>query len=99
MLADFKFLSQLQYVDSLLKQKILEQEGVMKQPRRACTLPNYPKGNQNILGKVSFLTGSLLNEFYWFQKAVMMKNYPMTTSSNRAINRGIKRLSEVAGLL
>ncbi|XP_030908704.2 structural maintenance of chromosomes flexible hinge domain-containing protein 1 [Melopsittacus undulatus] len=45
----------LQYVDSLIKQKMLDQEGVMKQPRRTCTLPNYPKGNQDILGKIAHL--------------------------------------------
>ncbi|XP_065524143.1 structural maintenance of chromosomes flexible hinge domain-containing protein 1 isoform X1 [Lathamus discolor] len=45
----------LQYVDSLIKQKMLDQEGVMKQPRRTCTLPNYPKGSQDILGKIAHL--------------------------------------------
>ncbi|KAM6135520.1 structural maintenance of chromosomes flexible hinge domain-containing protein 1 isoform 2-T2 [Pterocles gutturalis] len=45
----------LQYVDSLIKQKMQDQEGLMKQPRRTCTLPNYPKGNQDILGKISHL--------------------------------------------
>jgi len=62
-LLTLNFNSQLQYVDSLIKQKMLDQEGVMKQPRRTCTLPNYPKGNQDILGKVSFPSKSLLMSF------------------------------------
>ncbi|EMP31056.1 Structural maintenance of chromosomes flexible hinge domain-containing protein 1 [Chelonia mydas] len=45
----------LQYVDSLIKQKMLEQEGVKKSPRRSCTLSNYPKDNQDILGKIAHL--------------------------------------------
>ncbi|XP_068023001.1 structural maintenance of chromosomes flexible hinge domain-containing protein 1 isoform X2 [Melanerpes formicivorus] len=42
----------LQFVDSLIKQKLLDQEGLRKQPRRTCTLPNYPKGNPDVLGKI-----------------------------------------------
>uniref|UniRef100_A0A8C3TGG1 Structural maintenance of chromosomes flexible hinge domain containing 1 n=1 Tax=Chelydra serpentina TaxID=8475 RepID=A0A8C3TGG1_CHESE len=44
-----------QYVDSLIKQKMLEQEGVKKSPRRSCTLSNYSKDNQDILGKIAHL--------------------------------------------
>lgn len=72
-LLTLNFNSQLQYVDSLIKQKMLDQERVMKQPRRTCTLPNYPKGNQDILGKVSFLSEPS-NEFCWFQEVVVMEN-------------------------
>ncbi|XP_074843463.1 structural maintenance of chromosomes flexible hinge domain-containing protein 1 isoform X2 [Carettochelys insculpta] len=45
----------LQYVDSLIKQKTLEQEEVKKHPRRSCTLSNYPKDNPDILGKIAHL--------------------------------------------
>uniref|UniRef100_A0A452GY34 SMC hinge domain-containing protein n=1 Tax=Gopherus agassizii TaxID=38772 RepID=A0A452GY34_9SAUR len=54
-LLTFSFNLQLQCVDSLIKQKMLEQEGVKKSPRRACTLSNYPKDNQDILGKIAHL--------------------------------------------
>uniref|UniRef100_A0A674K2A6 Structural maintenance of chromosomes flexible hinge domain-containing protein 1 n=1 Tax=Terrapene triunguis TaxID=2587831 RepID=A0A674K2A6_9SAUR len=54
-LLTFNFNLQLQYVDSFIKQKMLEQEGVKKSPRRACTLSNYPKDNQDILGKIAHL--------------------------------------------
>ncbi|XP_056679733.1 structural maintenance of chromosomes flexible hinge domain-containing protein 1 isoform X1 [Monodelphis domestica] len=46
---------QIPHVDMLLKQKISEQEGLKKQPRRSCTLPNYSKGNPDILGKIAHL--------------------------------------------
>lgn len=44
---------QLQYVDTLIKQKRSEQERINKEPRRACTLSDYAKGSQDVLGKVS----------------------------------------------
>ncbi|XP_034285438.1 structural maintenance of chromosomes flexible hinge domain-containing protein 1 isoform X2 [Pantherophis guttatus] len=45
----------LQHIDSLIKVKQTEQENILKQPRRICTLANYPKSNQDILGKISHL--------------------------------------------
>ncbi|XP_063155220.1 structural maintenance of chromosomes flexible hinge domain-containing protein 1 [Candoia aspera] len=45
----------LQHINSLIKQKQAEQEEILKQPRRTCTLANYPKGSQDILGKISHL--------------------------------------------
>lgn len=48
-------------------------------------------------GEFSFREPS--NEFCLFHRVVVIKNYPMTSSPNRVINRGIKRLSDVAGLL
>ncbi|RMC15537.1 hypothetical protein DUI87_07731 [Hirundo rustica rustica] len=79
----------LQYVDSLLKQKILEQEGVMKQPRRTCTLPNYPKGNQNILGKIAHLAQIEDNEaakvISWHLASDMDCVVTLTTEAARSI--------------
>ncbi|XP_051477778.1 uncharacterized protein LOC127385746 [Apus apus] len=34
----------------------------MKQPRQTCALPNYPKGNQDILGKIAHLAQTEDNE-------------------------------------
>ncbi|XP_053805479.1 structural maintenance of chromosomes flexible hinge domain-containing protein 1 isoform X1 [Vidua chalybeata] len=79
----------LQYVDSLLKKKMLEQEGVMKQPRRACTLPNYPKGNQDILGKIAHLAQIEDNEaakvISWHLASDMDCVVTLTTEAARSI--------------
>ncbi|XP_069476961.1 structural maintenance of chromosomes flexible hinge domain-containing protein 1 isoform X2 [Ambystoma mexicanum] len=47
--------NKLQYIESILKQKLVTRETVMKQPRRNCTLANYPKRNKDILGKIAHL--------------------------------------------
>uniref|UniRef100_A0A8C5S1N2 SMC hinge domain-containing protein n=1 Tax=Laticauda laticaudata TaxID=8630 RepID=A0A8C5S1N2_LATLA len=44
----------LQHIDSLIKLKA-EQEKILKQCRRICTLDNYPRSDQDILGKISHL--------------------------------------------
>ncbi|KAF2985243.1 hypothetical protein EK904_007557 [Melospiza melodia maxima] len=79
----------LQYVDSLLKKKVLEQEGVMKQPRRTCTLPNYPKGNQDILGKIAHLAQIEDNEaakvISWHLASDMDCVVTLTTEAARSI--------------
>ncbi|KAJ7419092.1 hypothetical protein WISP_55912 [Willisornis vidua] len=79
----------LQYVDSLLKKKILDQEGVMKQPRRTCTLPNYPKGNQDILGKIAHLAQIEDNEaakvISWHLASDMDCVVTLTTEAARSI--------------
>ncbi|KAL9869894.1 structural maintenance of chromosomes flexible hinge domain-containing protein 1 [Geothlypis trichas] len=79
----------LQYVDSLLKKKMLEQEGVMKQPRRTCTLPNYPKGNQDILGKIAHLAQIEDNEaakvISWHLASDMDCVVTLTTEAARSI--------------
>ncbi|XP_071410839.1 structural maintenance of chromosomes flexible hinge domain-containing protein 1 isoform X2 [Pithys albifrons albifrons] len=81
--------STLQYVDSLLKKKILDQEGVMKQPRRTCTLPNYPKGNQDILGKIAHLAQIEDNEaakvISWHLASDMDCVVTLTTEAARSI--------------
>ncbi|XP_028922030.1 structural maintenance of chromosomes flexible hinge domain-containing protein 1 isoform X1 [Ornithorhynchus anatinus] len=43
------------HIDALVKQKTSDLERLKKQPRRSCTLPNYPKGNPDILGKIAHL--------------------------------------------
>ncbi|KFQ51379.1 Structural maintenance of chromosomes flexible hinge domain-containing protein 1, partial [Nestor notabilis] len=79
----------LQYVDSLIKQKMLDQEGVMKQPRRTCTLPNYPKGNQDILGKIAHLAQIEDNEaakvISWHLASDMDCVVTLTTEAARSI--------------
>uniref|UniRef100_A0A8U7ME37 Structural maintenance of chromosomes flexible hinge domain-containing protein 1 n=1 Tax=Corvus moneduloides TaxID=1196302 RepID=A0A8U7ME37_CORMO len=79
----------LQYVDSLLKKKMSEQEGVMKQPRRTCTLPNYPKGNQDILGKIAHLAQIEDNEaakvISWHLASDMDCVVTLTTEAARSI--------------
>uniref|UniRef100_U3JUU2 Structural maintenance of chromosomes flexible hinge domain-containing protein 1 n=1 Tax=Ficedula albicollis TaxID=59894 RepID=U3JUU2_FICAL len=79
----------LQYVDSLIKKKMLEQEGVMKQPRRTCTLPNYPKGNQDILGKIAHLAQIEDNEaakvISWHLASDMDCVVTLTTEAARSI--------------
>ncbi|KAM6086921.1 structural maintenance of chromosomes flexible hinge domain-containing protein 1 isoform 2-T2 [Chlamydotis macqueenii] len=79
----------LQYVDSLIKQKMLDQEGVMKQPRRTCMLPNYPKGNQDILGKIAHLAQIEDNEaakvISWHLASDMDCVITLTTEAARSI--------------
>uniref|UniRef100_A0A674HNF9 Structural maintenance of chromosomes flexible hinge domain-containing protein 1 n=1 Tax=Taeniopygia guttata TaxID=59729 RepID=A0A674HNF9_TAEGU len=79
----------IQYVDSLLKKKMLEQEGVMKQPRRTCTLPNYPKGSQDILGKIAHLAQIEDNEaakvISWHLASDMDCVVTLTTEAARSI--------------
>uniref|UniRef100_A0A8B9MN43 SMC hinge domain-containing protein n=1 Tax=Accipiter nisus TaxID=211598 RepID=A0A8B9MN43_9AVES len=79
----------LQYVDSLIKQKMLDQERVMKQPRRTCTLPNYPKGNQDILGKIAHLAQIEDNEaakvISWHLASDMDCVVTLTTEAARSI--------------
>ncbi|XP_067146775.1 structural maintenance of chromosomes flexible hinge domain-containing protein 1 isoform X2 [Apteryx mantelli] len=79
----------LQYVDSLIKQKVIDQEGVMKQPRRTCTLPNYPKGNQDILGKIAHLAQIEDNEaakvISWHLASDMDCVVTLTTEAARCI--------------
>ncbi|XP_009069604.1 PREDICTED: structural maintenance of chromosomes flexible hinge domain-containing protein 1-like, partial [Acanthisitta chloris] len=79
----------LQHVDSLIKQKMLDQEGVMKQPRRTCTLPNYPKGNQDILGKIAHLAQIEDNEaakvISWHLTSDMDCVVTLTTEAARSI--------------
>ncbi|XP_030337144.1 structural maintenance of chromosomes flexible hinge domain-containing protein 1 isoform X2 [Strigops habroptila] len=79
----------LQYVDSLIKQKMLDQEGVMRQPRRTCTLPNYPKGNQDILGKIAHLAQIEDNEaakvISWHLASDMDCVVTLTTEAARSI--------------
>ncbi|KAM6350259.1 structural maintenance of chromosomes flexible hinge domain-containing protein 1 isoform 2-T2 [Podargus strigoides] len=79
----------LHYVDSLIKQKMLDQEGVMKQPRRTCTLPNYPKGNRDILGKIAHLAQIEDNEaakvISWHLASDMDCVVTLTTEAARSI--------------
>ncbi|KAK2546229.1 Smchd1 [Columba livia] len=79
----------LQYVDSVIKQKMLDQERVMKQPRRTCTLPNYPKGNQDILGKIAHLAQIEDNEaakvISWHLASDMDCVVTLTTEAARSI--------------
>uniref|UniRef100_A0A8B9FY44 Structural maintenance of chromosomes flexible hinge domain containing 1 n=1 Tax=Amazona collaria TaxID=241587 RepID=A0A8B9FY44_9PSIT len=79
----------LQYVDFLIKQKMLDQEGVMKQPRRTCTLPNYPKGNQDVLGKIAHLAQIEDNEaakvISWHLASDMDCVITLTTEAARSI--------------
>uniref|UniRef100_G1NBJ9 Structural maintenance of chromosomes flexible hinge domain containing 1 n=1 Tax=Meleagris gallopavo TaxID=9103 RepID=G1NBJ9_MELGA len=79
----------LQFVDSLIKQKMLDQDGLMKQPRRTCTLPNYPKGNQDILGKIAHLAQIEDNEaakvISWHLASDMDCVVTLTTEAARSI--------------
>ncbi|NXY74727.1 SMHD1 protein, partial [Glareola pratincola] len=82
-------INKIQYVDSLIKQKKLDQERVMKQPRRTCTLPNYPKGNQDILGKIAHLAQIEDNEaakvISWHLASDMDCVVTLTTEAARSI--------------
>ncbi|XP_061452282.1 structural maintenance of chromosomes flexible hinge domain-containing protein 1 isoform X2 [Rhineura floridana] len=79
----------LQYVDSLIKQKMSELEGIMKQPRRTCTLTNYPKVNQDVLGKISHLAQIEDNEaakvISWHLASDMDCVVTLTTAAARRI--------------
>ncbi|KAJ7338716.1 hypothetical protein JRQ81_012618 [Phrynocephalus forsythii] len=79
----------LQYVDTLIKQKKSEQEDIMKQPRRTCTLITYPKGNQEILGKIAHLAQIEDDEaakvISWHLASDMDCVVTMTTSAARRI--------------
>ncbi|XP_042299149.1 structural maintenance of chromosomes flexible hinge domain-containing protein 1-like isoform X1 [Sceloporus undulatus] len=79
----------LQYLDCLIKQKKSEQEGIMKQPRRTCTLSNYPKGSQDVLGKISHLAHIEDNEaakvISWHLASDMDCVITLTTSAARRI--------------
>ncbi|XP_044280413.1 structural maintenance of chromosomes flexible hinge domain-containing protein 1 isoform X4 [Varanus komodoensis] len=79
----------LQFVDSLIKQKRTEQEGIMKQPRRTCTLNNDHKGNQDVLGKISHLAQIEDNEvakvISWHLASDMDCVVTLTTAAARRI--------------
>ncbi|XP_053101695.1 structural maintenance of chromosomes flexible hinge domain-containing protein 1 isoform X3 [Hemicordylus capensis] len=79
----------LQYVDSVIKQKTSEQEAIMKQPRRTCTLANYPKGSKDVLGKISHLAQIEDNEaakvISWHLASDMDCVVTLTTAAARRI--------------
>uniref|UniRef100_A0A4W3JAN6 Structural maintenance of chromosomes flexible hinge domain containing 1 n=1 Tax=Callorhinchus milii TaxID=7868 RepID=A0A4W3JAN6_CALMI len=52
----FAFTIQLQGIDAVLKLMMEDREVMIKNPRRTCSLPNYPRGNHDILGKIAHLT-------------------------------------------
>ncbi|XP_030068875.1 structural maintenance of chromosomes flexible hinge domain-containing protein 1 isoform X2 [Microcaecilia unicolor] len=47
--------NKIQSTEAILKQKMSHRESIMNQPRRSCTLCNYSKCNQDILGKIAHL--------------------------------------------
>ncbi|XP_053571840.1 structural maintenance of chromosomes flexible hinge domain-containing protein 1 [Bombina bombina] len=47
--------NQLEFIDSLIKEKMSQQETILNLPRRKCSLPPWPKGNADILGKIAHL--------------------------------------------
>ncbi|XP_060099927.1 structural maintenance of chromosomes flexible hinge domain-containing protein 1 [Heteronotia binoei] len=79
----------VQYVDSLLKQKISEQEEIKKQPRRTCAIANYPKGSQDVLGKIAHLAQIEENEaakvISWHLASDMDCVVTLTTAAARRI--------------
>ncbi|XP_066478874.1 structural maintenance of chromosomes flexible hinge domain-containing protein 1 isoform X2 [Tiliqua scincoides] len=79
----------LQYVESLIKEKKSEQEIIIKQPRRTCTLANYPKGSQDVLGKISHLAQIEDNEaakvISWHLASDMDCVITLTTAAARRI--------------
>ncbi|KAJ6662198.1 hypothetical protein lerEdw1_012665 [Lerista edwardsae] len=79
----------LQYVESLIKEKKSEQEAIIKQPRRTCTLVNYPKGSQDVLGKISHLAQIEDNEaakvISWHLASDMDCVVTLTTAAARRI--------------
>uniref|UniRef100_A0ABM5GB85 Structural maintenance of chromosomes flexible hinge domain-containing protein 1 isoform X1 n=1 Tax=Pogona vitticeps TaxID=103695 RepID=A0ABM5GB85_9SAUR len=79
----------LQYVDALIKNKKSEQEGIIKQPRRTCALTNYPKGSQEVLGKIAHLAQIEDDEaakvISWHLASDMDCVVTMTTSAARRI--------------
>ncbi|XP_053324084.1 structural maintenance of chromosomes flexible hinge domain-containing protein 1 [Spea bombifrons] len=46
---------QAEHVDAVIKDKSTEKEALMSQPRRKCSLPQYPKSSTDILGKIAHL--------------------------------------------
>ncbi|XP_062987369.1 structural maintenance of chromosomes flexible hinge domain-containing protein 1 [Elgaria multicarinata webbii] len=79
----------LQYVETLIKQKRSEQEGIMKQPRRTCALKTCPKGSQDVLGKISHLAQIEDNEaakvISWHLASDMDCVVTLTTAAARRI--------------
>uniref|UniRef100_A0A8C4S0L8 Structural maintenance of chromosomes flexible hinge domain containing 1 n=1 Tax=Erpetoichthys calabaricus TaxID=27687 RepID=A0A8C4S0L8_ERPCA len=51
----FKRNIDVQQTEALIKDMLAEKEKIMKQPRRVCAIPNTPKGNSNVLGKIAHL--------------------------------------------
>ncbi|XP_042202823.1 structural maintenance of chromosomes flexible hinge domain-containing protein 1 isoform X2 [Callorhinchus milii] len=52
----FSEINTLQGIDAVLKLMMEDREVMIKNPRRTCSLPNYPRGNHDILGKIAHLT-------------------------------------------
>ncbi|XP_062836537.1 structural maintenance of chromosomes flexible hinge domain-containing protein 1 isoform X2 [Anolis carolinensis] len=85
---DIPQMNALHYVDSLITQKKSEQEEIMKQPRRSCTISNYPR-SQDVLGKISHLAQIEDNEvakvISWHLASDMDCVVTLTTSAARRI--------------
>ncbi|XP_054840467.1 structural maintenance of chromosomes flexible hinge domain-containing protein 1 isoform X2 [Eublepharis macularius] len=79
----------LQYVDTLLKEKISEQEEIKRQPRRTCAVVNYPRCSQDVLGKIAHLAQIEDNEaakvISWHLASDMDCVVTLTTSAARRI--------------
>uniref|UniRef100_A0A8D0GXS9 Structural maintenance of chromosomes flexible hinge domain containing 1 n=1 Tax=Sphenodon punctatus TaxID=8508 RepID=A0A8D0GXS9_SPHPU len=79
----------LQFVESLIKQKMSEQEGIRKQSRRTCTFANYAKSNQDVLGKIAHLAQIEDNEaarvISWHLASDMDCVVTLTTTAARRI--------------
>uniref|UniRef100_A0A670IB82 Structural maintenance of chromosomes flexible hinge domain containing 1 n=1 Tax=Podarcis muralis TaxID=64176 RepID=A0A670IB82_PODMU len=79
---------QLHFACSLLKEKISEREGIMKQPRRTCTCSDYPK-DKDVLGKISHLAQIEDNEaakvISWHLASDMDCVVTLTTAAARRI--------------
>ncbi|XP_039610777.1 structural maintenance of chromosomes flexible hinge domain-containing protein 1 [Polypterus senegalus] len=52
---DVSLLNSVQQTEALIKDMLAEKQKIMKQPRRVCAIPNTPKGNSNVLGKIAHL--------------------------------------------
>ncbi|XP_053252419.1 structural maintenance of chromosomes flexible hinge domain-containing protein 1 isoform X1 [Podarcis raffonei] len=78
----------LHFAYSLLKEKISEREGIMKQPRRTCTCSDYPK-DKDVLGKISHLAQIEDNEaakvISWHLASDMDCVVTLTTAAARRI--------------
>uniref|UniRef100_A0A4W3JDR8 Structural maintenance of chromosomes flexible hinge domain containing 1 n=1 Tax=Callorhinchus milii TaxID=7868 RepID=A0A4W3JDR8_CALMI len=51
-----QLISEMKCIDAVLKLMMEDREVMIKNPRRTCSLPNYPRGNHDILGKIAHLT-------------------------------------------
>ncbi|XP_069813827.1 structural maintenance of chromosomes flexible hinge domain-containing protein 1 [Dendropsophus ebraccatus] len=47
--------NQIEHINNLMNKKIADRETLFNQPRRKCSLPPFPKGRKDVLGKIAHL--------------------------------------------